>query len=804
MAETEIEMDDREGRRSDREFSDDVTEDVKVTAKELFKLSDEDWKKLQEVLDPIAQEVSVRVDDITAIDRMDSAGRSLDNVVEKITDGIKKDLQELIDEMKKQREEEIGLQKRKGRLYCRAKGLLAVLAIITTVNGIGPTVIAVLKYIKENQGLELGDEVAAGVRGTSTLTPDQKKKVQKQLDRWWALDDSLMWAHLAGRADRWDPSLQGQVLMVEIVKLAAKKPAQAFVWNSSADKAKAVQACVDAYWKFTPKPGKPKSRALYEFVVSYRYNGNRLSRPVAADVVELALYQIIESRRVPIGARLHFPGKGDSANLLYAITYFGRVRRKGRAIRGLHPRRRRTDDPHEFAQLRLHCGELPVFQESVVNQWLDKFDKTKREQLIARRDKAIAAWRKGYPLRPNEKVTSEFMTALQTHWGGNEQYTLVYSRSTDQGALAVVVQGSKIDRNTGDYECLAEGFGLASEIDGRAEAKDSPVPLDIVEQCLGTLSMIAFACGPYGAVIGAVGLALNTILTVSFPPKQVNLPKILDDILKADLAVDHIRDDMTKILAYTKWVSQQAEAAVANEYNYKQGKAYNDTLNEIKSTVTNALEPNYPLLTAISRLQNGDFDTGGLAPFKILALPAFIQGMTIHLLYLQVSILLSNDATTFKSPKTVYLVNAAKDYQKHLKTQIGAISDKYYSRMRYSGSPIEQTPTSHDCSGGYCTYSSYLMFEDPMSDSFPRRPATFLPPRNEWRAVWYEKCDPKKGGGWDCPSSDAQKAHKDYWASVETDLRNFYNFSATRQDDLNKAVGRLQEIIDKYEPLTRG
>ncbi|ONK15987.1 hypothetical protein [Streptomyces sp. MP131-18] len=789
--EPETDIDADESLRTDEEMENESEEEVESNTETFYQQYAAEIEEMRRALQPLLDDLDVRFQDTIDLDNLDAEPQTLDESTETINGGMTDELKRMVDEAVRQRMDDLGLQKRKGRLWSRVKGWQFALAVWGALGGTLTVTMAVINFVLDRKKAGRGE----GPRDTgpgegSQLTDEQKAKVEAQLERWWALDDGQVWARVAEQVDRRNPSLQGQILLLSTIKLFAADLPTPFVWDSAGDKAAAVNSCVAAY----NSPGaaaNSKSRALYDFAGAYRYQGEPIPRQVMADVVELALYQIIVARPKMTGPRLHFPDQPRTVDArLYASRYLGRARRGERLLYRHKPQ-------HLRGVLTRRTGRLPVFSPEQVEDWLRKLPDDKQQQVRASMAAALPQWRRNYPLLRGEEITEERITALSDLWKGNEKYTLVYTRNAGPAALAVVAQGCSVDPESGTYRCLERS--AASSRPGTPAVGDGT--LDIVEQCLNTLGQIAFTCGPEGQVVGAAALILNTILSVGFGQSQVNLPKVIDDIMKQDLAEDHIYQDMTHLLTYTSWIAEQAEAAIENDYDYKQGQAYEETLADIKTSVKNALEPNFPLLQTISDLQNGEYPSD--PEFQLMALPVLLVGISIHLLYLQISILLSNDATTFKSPATVYLVNAAKDYLAHLQDKVGTISDRYAQRMDASHTAIGETTFTH-CAGIQCGDEHIIFFQDWNTSQYPQRESLPLPESGESNLVWYAYCDSEKGGGWDCPSGDAQSAYTDYWQGVDTDFRNHYNYSSKRQDDLSQAIASVQAIIDRYEPLLGG
>jgi hypothetical protein len=93
---------------------------------------------------------------------------------------------------------------------------------------------------------------------------------------------------------------------MDSIKELSKALPRPFMWAKDDDKWNEIQAVVKAYVQFTPTIGQSKSQALYTTIkdAKYKQPGESapalLPRQIAADVVELALYQIIRIPTQPL------------------------------------------------------------------------------------------------------------------------------------------------------------------------------------------------------------------------------------------------------------------------------------------------------------------------------------------------------------------------------------------------------------------------------------------------------------------------------------------------------------------------
>jgi hypothetical protein len=143
-------------------------------------------------------------------------------------------------------------------------------------------------------------QIAAALRGTGRgsgvddLTDEQKAILTRAVKRWQRQDPEKVWNCFIEYCDRYNPSLQEQLLMTDTIKQLAPLVSPPWVWSSSDDKADAVWACSNAFADAKPSKGESRSRYLYIAVRDYKYNGQgkgpqKLPLAIAAEIAWIAV-----------------------------------------------------------------------------------------------------------------------------------------------------------------------------------------------------------------------------------------------------------------------------------------------------------------------------------------------------------------------------------------------------------------------------------------------------------------------------------------------------------------------------------
>lgn len=800
---------DRENKETDTEGAEDIKEEVTKARGSMYEnVSSKDFVQAETVMKDMLTSNKSTVDVDAAHDLMDSKPVKITYGKEEFTMGV--DDAELVRfiEERKDNFEELQLAPRKGRILCKVKTWACVVSVVGTVVGIGTLIVHILKLLEGKGGAIPPFELAPD----QGLSEEGEKDALKMVARWQSLTEGEFWGYMSGMSGRQTPSLQGQVLMMSLIKMTAAPMQDKFVWKSGADKAAAVKNCLAAY------KAKNASHALYDFIKDYRYQGHTLPRQIAADVVELAIHQLLVKAKLSRSSRLHFPDQPATSDArIYAAQYLPHTSHASHLV----------GRPGLSRILDHRTGPLPILNADGFDALTSSLEPEQRDRVQKWSAAAIAEWRQKLPLLPGEQLTRDRITALTEEWSGNPATSLVYHRLTNRGQLAVVAQGSTAEAVTGNLpESAQRPCGSPAE-----SSSDGPPPptiaseLDIVKQSLNTLGMISYACGPAGAIIGSTNLVLATILNVLFPPQQINLVDAIDKVMKQDLANDHIHNNMTTLLTYTTWWSMQAKNAQSNKYTDAQSQAYKDTLNHIKQEIDFAIGPNSSLQKAVTDLRTGQYES--TPEFQLIALPVFMLGASTHLAFLLGSIIYSTDATTVKSPKTAELVNYAKLYKKHVEDSIEIIQKRWDSRMKnYTPYNLARQSKVYHCdqTGMTCADEMLCYWIDDHGGEFPKRNTTQdpdLPGVN--LAPGYQKyigssnCNTVSTQGralayWEDEDNGVASqfgkayaiAHKDPPLTPDDDKKG-YRFNPRGRlietGDYDEFVFQLGEIIEDYTPL---
>ncbi|MFF2374583.1 hypothetical protein ACFVUW_09395 [Streptomyces xiamenensis] len=761
---------DRENKETDTEAGEDIREEVGKARGSIYEnVSSIDFTQAETSMKDVITSNKSVVDVDMAHDLMDSKPVKITYGKEEFTMGV--DDAELVKFIEDQKDNfgDIMYVQRRARVLCKVKTWGCIVSVVGTLVGVGTLIVHILKLL-EGKGGDIPPFELAPDQG---LSEEGEKDALKMVARWQSLGEGEFWGYMSGMSDRQNPSLQGQVLMMSLVKMAAAPIHDKFVWKSGADKAAAVKSCLAAY------KAKNASHALYDFIKDYRYQGHTLPRQIAADVVELAIHQLLVKAKLTRSSRLHFPDQPATSDArIYAGQYLPHTSYASHLV----------GKPGLSQILDYRTGPLPVLDPDGFESLLASLEPEQRDRVQEWSAAAIANWRRSLPLLPNEELTHDRITALTDPWNGNPASSLVYHRLTDRGQLAVVAQGSRAETVIGKpAETEQRPCGSLAETPG-----DGPPPpaiaseIDIVKQSLNTLGMISYACGPGGAIIGSANLALATILNVLFPPQQINLVDAIDKVIKQDLANDHIQNNMTTLLTYTTWWSMQAKNAQTHKYTDQQSQAYKDTLDHIKQEIDFAIGPNSSLQKAVTDLRTGEYQS--TPEFQLIALPVFMLGASTHLAFLLGSVIYSTDATTVKSPKTVELVNYAKLYKKHVEDSVDIIQKRWDSRMKnYTPYNLARQSKIYHCdqTGMTCADEMICYWIDDHGGEFPKRSTTQdpdLPGVN--LAPGYQKYI----GNNNCNTVSTQGRALAYWEDEDNGVASQF--------------GKAYAIAQKGDPLT--
>jgi hypothetical protein len=328
--------------------------------------------------------------------------------------------------------------------------------------------------------------------------------------------------------------------------------------------------------------------------------------------------------------------------------------------------------------------------------------------------------------------------------------------------------------------------------------------LSILKSAISVSQMVLFAFGP-GGVIAAAGLEVFGLCFGSDGGKPVNLPKTINDLVVQDFANDHVMTDLATIIGYTKWMAMQNPSAISAQMPDKEQKRYQDSLDELKGHVRETCGPGSHLLAAISNLQNAQYDSD--PPYKLLGLPTLLLGAFLHLTFLKARLLLSTDATTFRSPQARELAGFASDYLDYLKARSDDFEKAYGHRlngvsMLIQGDFIENV-------GDRRIKRHYVYITDSRAGEFPKRDIVWPSMGGPgWAGdyakniVWFNVCGSK--GLFDPGSCDdgdiapGKSWRQDYMAGLWKDLDEKYNYGPERIQEYATCAAELKKIVEAY------
>lgn len=177
-----------------------------------------------------------------------------------------------------------GLQsvKPKKLIYKRCKFWLVVLATLSFTAAGAKLILDEIRIAN----LEKGAGRKSDIRD---LTNEQKEVLTQAVKRWQGQPPEKVWNSFIEYCDRYNPSLQEQLVMTDSIRQMAPSVTPPWVWSSSRDKADAVWACANAFADAAPSKGESRSRYLYIAVRDYKYNGQKLPLAVAAEIAWIAV-----------------------------------------------------------------------------------------------------------------------------------------------------------------------------------------------------------------------------------------------------------------------------------------------------------------------------------------------------------------------------------------------------------------------------------------------------------------------------------------------------------------------------------
>lgn len=435
-----------------------------------------------------------------------------------------------------------------------------------------------------------------------------------------------------------------------------------------------------------------------------------------------------------------------------------------------------------------------------------------QQRLLAQKQRSfLLFWQPIYPLLDGETLLAEQVTFTAESWNGYPPHILFYERRTDQGELALVLPYVHIDPQTGQLglRTAERGVGELPALlspSNQALLGSSGDAIDIIQSALGMITWVGMGMGPEGMVIAAAAGIFEIIFGLLRPKASpVDLPKVVDEILKRDLAEDHILRNVTTILTYINWLSEQNQSALQGTMSGIDPKKYHDALEDLKKYITNACDPGMPLLQAIGDLQRGNYPCGDPG-YQILGFAAFLLGASTHLLFEKCRILFLTDATTFRSPITYELVNIAKGYLAHTRDVVAQIEGVFNKRIGGIQDPKQMHLRTES---GYLS-NVYVYIKDEQANAYPEQKTetqeeAILGRYTNTNLVWYKYCASNGccSNEYTCNMDEAFSWKAEYVARITSILEKKYNYPAERRADVHKIIAQLEATINQFEPLTK-
>jgi hypothetical protein len=288
------EIDEDEGRASDEEVEKETDEVSERAMRKLYNMQEGEIAKFKKIFGGLEGEIGLRASIRNYVDVAD-ARYDLNDIKDQIDDFARRhrriEIENRRAEARAYREEQVGTQERKGRLFARAKAISLLLGIAATADAVAATIVAI--FVATHSNNQPGPPPEDG------LTPEQRASLIGAVEGWRKLDDAAVWRAMADYCDSWNPSWQAQILMMDTIKKLSHPLNRPWVWQGD-DALTYVRTLVGAYGSFTtPPPGENCARALYVAVEPIKYdvmNDGKLvplPRQVAADLVELAITEIV-------------------------------------------------------------------------------------------------------------------------------------------------------------------------------------------------------------------------------------------------------------------------------------------------------------------------------------------------------------------------------------------------------------------------------------------------------------------------------------------------------------------------------
>jgi hypothetical protein len=207
--------DENEATDSDEEFEEDSKEVADESVKDLFADQGTQVAEARRQLTRTVEMVNLASDTAVTQDTRDSTYKDGSEKGDVKNKDAGPRIKAQKDSAREYRENNVGAQKRKGRLFARVKGINLFLTLVSTVS----TAITLIVALRSSANAANGEDDGE----LAQLTDEQRQQLKEQIHRWWELSDADVWEAMAKYCDRWNPSWQAQMLMMDEIKDLSRK-----------------------------------------------------------------------------------------------------------------------------------------------------------------------------------------------------------------------------------------------------------------------------------------------------------------------------------------------------------------------------------------------------------------------------------------------------------------------------------------------------------------------------------------------------------------------------------------------------
>lgn len=441
-----------------------------------------------------------------------------------------------------------------------------------------------------------------------------------------------------------------------------------------------------------------------------------------------------------------------------------------------------------------------------------------RVALLEREQQLIDAMRTLFPLLDGERMSAETVSLLSDGFGTAPVGSPVYVRTTDLGGLTVVAATIHVDAATGVIghgpaaSPIVASAACAEQDDASPAAvlaADAGRGMSAAKAGLSLAEGLLTAIGPEGEVVAA-GLGLLEVLFGG--DDRSLLPEEINQLMQQDLANDHVVTDLTKIVAYSQWLSEAMRPADGTQPPADDHAAFENAKGAWSDYVSNACDPGSALLQSISNLQNGTYTSD--PPYAVIALPAFLFGATLHLTFERTKLLFLTDATTFKAEQMNYIINVASDYLAFIDSTLAIIDGAFSNRLDGIGQPTYGTYSYGTASRFGVTYGdyNYVYILDPALNGFPQQssavPFGFGGHTYSMSSstVWFQDMPTGCNASTDPAPliANGTQWRNNYVAQLNTQLEQKYNATADQRATIAATSAALHKAVDEFKAIMAG